>query len=126
MAQNISKSLLITAFFLILLVPFAAAKKTEISFQLLNSNVNTGVMFINLFLAVLVVVFVTSVARSSASANDAWGFIVISTIFLAILTATYVLRNAGLLQIQGIENVLRFLFFIFFLIGLYKLNNKPA
>ena len=124
--MNINKLLLISIIFFVLLVGFALAQTEQIiSFQLLNPEIGVGIWIINTFLAVLVVIFTTLVSRSSATSSQyAWGFIVISTIFLTLLTVNQALKSLDLLQIGGLKRILLFLFLIFLLIGLYKLRRK--
>ena len=124
--MNINKLLLISIIFFVLLVGFALAQTEQIiSFQLLNPEIGVGIWIINTFLAVLVVIFTTLVSRSSATSSQyACGFIVISTIFLTLLTVNQALKSLDLLQIGGLKRILLFLFLIFLLIGLYKLRRK--
>ena len=122
---NVNRFLLVIAI-LILSIPFAAAKNPAIEFQLLSANIRLGVNFINLFLALLVIIFAISISRSATSAQEAWSYIAISTLFLALLITTQVLKGIKLLDVDGLENILRFLFLIFLTIGLYKLKHRPA
>ena len=120
------KLLLTSSIFLFLLVPFVVAQEAAVGFQLLGSNVKSVIHFINLFLAVLIVIFATAVARSARSSQDAWGFIVVSTIFLALSTLVQVLKGVELLRIDGLSSITMLLFFILLLIGLYKLKTAQS
>lgn len=124
--MNINKLLLISIIFYILLVGVVLAQTEPIiTGQFLDSRVVTGISVISIFLAVLVVIFTTLVSRSSAtSSQDAWGFIVISTIFLTLLAASQFLSLLGYTGIGNLKKILLFLFLIFLLIGLYKLRRK--
>lgn len=120
------KLLLTSSIFLFLLVPFVVAQEAAVGFQLLGSNVKSVIHFINLFSAVLIIIFATAVARSAKYSQDAWGFIVVSTIFLALFTLFQVLKSVELLKIQGLGPITMFLFLILLLVGLYKLKTTRS
>lgn len=125
----VKKFLFISIVFTVLLISFAAAqsealREAKIKFQLLEPPVRNGLIFIGFFISTLVLVFATAVSRSSpTSMQNAWAFIVISTIFLSFMTINQVLWSIRALQIEGLGNILHLLFIIFLLIGLYKLRQ---
>ena len=100
-----------------------AQDTAKIQFRLLPNDFTTGFAVISFLFVLAIMILAIKVSRSSTYAQDAFFYLVLSTIFLLLLSLNQLLRTLKLADIAGLGMILIVLFYVTLLQALFKFKQ---